>query len=462
MKVLHILEGLSGAGPTRSLLALARYQRLLGMAHEHRCVTLRREAYPLALVQAKQAGVAVLRAPDPATVREQFAWSDVVEVHFWNSPGLWAFLREEWPPVRLLIRCAVLGVWPPQVVTAELVGRADWFVATNPLTLALPVLQKATRDERTAVVPGVADFGRLADFQPRPHDTFNVGYIGTVNFTKMHPDFVALSARIAVPGVRIVVCGGGQEQLRQEADRLGVADRFELRGFVENIREVLETLDVFGYPLCPDTYATSDLVLQEAMYAGVPPVILPFGGPRNLVQDGQTGLVAASPEAYPGAIEYLYRHPAERARLGQTARAYARQHFAPEGAARRFDEIYRQMMDLPRRGERWAAVPGRPAAELFVSALGDSATPFSESLAGPNEGGERLIAASSYLLGFGEGGVLHYRNSYPQDPHLRLWAGLVLLGHKRLAEAGREFQAAVDRGLDPTRARPYLREAEGG
>ncbi len=310
-------------------------------------------------------------------------------------------------------------------------------------------------------MPGVADFERLGDVQPRRHDTFNVGYIGTVNFAKMHPEFVSMSARIDVPDIRFVVCGGGQEQLRQQAARLGVAERFVLRGFVENIREVFETLDVFGYPLCEDNYATSELVVQETMYAGVPPVVLPHGGPGNLVRDGQTGIVAATPAAYTEAIEYLYHHPEERIRLGQNARAHAQKFFSPEKAARQFDEIYRQMMQLPRRQRRWNVVsPGTSAADQFVKSLGESAPPFSESLTRRSEEAERLIAASSPLLAFGEGGILHYRNTYPQDPFLRLWSGLVLLGQKRPEEASRELQAAIALGLDPARAEPYL--AAGG
>jgi hypothetical protein len=274
----------------------------------------------------------------------------------------------------------------------------------------------------------------------------------------MHPDFVPMSARIVVPEIRIIVCGGGQEQLQEQAARLGVAERFVLLGFVEKIREVLESLDVFGYPLCEDNYATTDLVLQEAMYAGVPPVVLPHGGPGKLVQDGHTGIVAPNPEAYTKAIEYLYHHPAERLRLGQNARSYAQRHFAPEEAARQFDEIYCHMLQLPRRKRPSTSVmPGESAAERFVRALGTSAPQFWESLTRRSEEAERLIASSSPLLAFGEGGILQYRNTYPQDPYLRLWSGLVLLAHKRPKDATREFQAAIALGLDPARAEPYLR-----
>src|SRR5262249_52013525 len=162
-----------------------------------------------------------------------------------------------------------------------------------------------------------------------------------------------------------------------------------------------------------------------------------------------TGIVAADPAAYSRALEFLYRHPTERARLGQNARAFARRHFAPETMAIQFDEIYRDMMRHPPRPRPGtAAGPGDAGADLFVRALGENAPQFAVSRDGPNEEAERLIASSSPLLAFGEGGILHYRNAYPQDPYLRFWAGLVLWHGGRPEEAGREFQAAVALGLD--------------
>lgn len=456
MRILHVLDRLSGAGPTRALLALVKHQGRLGLAHEHRAVTLRREAYPVALVLARQAGLVVLRAPEPGILREELAAADIVQVHFWNNPDLWAFLRADLPPVRMLVWSTVLGEGPPQVISPGLVDLADGFVATSPRTLTLPVLAEAVRDGRAWTIPATADLDRLGPASPRTRDAFHVGYVGTVNFTKMHPEFVSMSARIAVPGVRIVVAGGGeQEQLRQQAERLGAADRFDFRGFVENVGAVYETLDVFGYPLCPGTFATCELVLQEAMSAGVPPVVLPHGGVAGLVEDGRTGIVAADPEEYVRAVERLYHDPAQRQRLGRNARDHAREHFAPEKAARRFDEVYRQMMERPRR-EHCGPGPAHSAAALFAEALGAAAPEFADSLAGPHEAAERHIAASSYLLAFGEGGILHYRNTHPRDPLLRFWSGLVLLGQGRREEAAREFQAAAALGLDPARTAPDL------
>jgi hypothetical protein len=40
---------------------------------------------------------------------------------------------------------------------------------------------------------------------------------------------------------------------------------------------------------------------------------------------------------------------------------------------------------------------------------------------------EHSIRHSSPVMTQGEGGIVHYRNTYPQDPHLHYWCGLISL-----------------------------------
>jgi hypothetical protein len=99
------------------------------------------------------------------------------------------------------------------------------------------------------------------------HAGFVVTYVGTIGPGKIHPDFVALSLAGAPADARFVVCGsgGGEAALIAAAEAAGARHRFELPGFVADLPPVLAASDVFGYPLAPDTYATSDRSLQEAM-----------------------------------------------------------------------------------------------------------------------------------------------------------------------------------------------------
>lgn len=458
LHILHIINRLSGDGPTRSLLAMVKYSKCLGLAQEHRILALQEAASPLARLLAKQVGVPFLLNPSREEVEAELSRADIVQLHFWNCPENYEFLRGDWPPIRLLIWSKILGDQAPQIITQDIIAASDFFVATNSLTLDLMVFEFSKIElqsrQKIGLVPGVADFDRLSNFQTQLHSTFNVGYIGTVNFAKMHPDYVSMSAAIQISDIRFIVCGGGIEaELKQQAATLGVTEKFNFRGYVENIRSILSILDVFGYPLCPETYATSDKSLQEAMYAGIPPVVFPYGGVKSLVQHQETGLVVENEREYQQAIEYLYHNPQERLKLGYNAQQYIRQHFDGENLTWKMHQIYEQMMRLPKRLHPWPDhLSSETSAEGFVKSLGNAGFQFASSLQ-PESFEEaiqadQLIARSSMLLAQGEGGIVHYRNKNPQDGFLRFWTGLVFYHKQQFSKALTEFEAAIALGCD--------------
>jgi hypothetical protein len=108
----------------------------------------------------------------------------------------------------------------------------------------------------------------------------------------------------------------------------------------------------------------------------------------------------------------------------------------------------------PRRTRAPLPGAGDSAGANFVRSLGDEAAPFHVSLAGDGAhsaaeilAAERQIAAASPGVARGEGGIVHFRNDFPDDPHLRLWAGLVSAGAGNFARAADEFAAADALGL---------------
>lgn len=465
MNILHIIEKFYTNGPARSLLAAVKYAKMLGLAQNHNLIILGESVYPPSLIQARQTGVQIIaRQPSPARLHELIEQADIVQVHFWNSPILYDFLRADHPAMRLLLWLKVVGSHAPQSITRPLIDYADKVVATTPATLAAPVWDGYLTDLKSAkqaVVPGIADFDRLHDFQPQPHDGFNVGYIGTVNFSKMYARYVAMSAEIAVPNIKFIVCGGGSEDmLRQQAEALNAAEKFEFRGYVESIQSVLEIMDVFGYPLCEDTYATSEKSLQEAMYAAIPPVVFPYGGVKHLVQHGETGLVVHSELEYQQAIAYLYAHPDERRRLGENAKRYAQAHFAPHVATQQLAQIYQDLLQQPKLNRSWCS-SNLTEAEKFIETLGEThafAVSYVSNAAEEGFSADRIIAQSSPLLAEGEGGITHYRNTYPEDPYLRFWSGLVLQQAGKWSKAIAEFQAAIRLGFPHWRVHWHLVE----
>ncbi|MBE9039448.1 tetratricopeptide repeat protein [Oscillatoriales cyanobacterium LEGE 11467] len=481
IQVLHIIQHLSRGGAARSLMATAKYSSKLSNI-KHTAVSLL-PAEPEAIGIAQKSGITILNAPERPTIQTAIEKSDLVQIHFWNNPELYKLLHSNLPAMRLLAWFHVAGDFPPQIVTKQVIDLVDFALASSPYTQDIPVFQGLSPEvkaKKTGMVYDSTDFDRLANFKISPHSTFNVGYIGMVDFVKMHPRYVQMSAKIDVPNVRFLVwgSGGAWNHLRQQAQQLGVAERFEWRGYVEDIRSAIEVFDVFGYPLCENNYSTAELILQEVMYAGIPPVIFAHGGAQRTVIHQQTGLIVRCEKEYKEAIEYLYHHPEERARLGGNAREYAQKYFGAENAAKQLNAIYKKLIQQPKRrrilgvsvGERLLDRPVTlqdlmgttpSGAELFIESLGDVAPHFSVSLNSQNIqelfDADRQIATSSPIMcNPGGGGVLNYRSHYPNDGYLRLWSGLIFQEKQQYSQAISELKGAIELGCNHWRVSWYL------
>lgn len=127
-------------------------------------------------------------------------------------------------------------------------------------------------------------------------------------------------------GRRGVLVGTGslEGELRRRAAELGVADRVELAGYVDDaasaahLREALAVL----YAPYDEDYG---YVTLEAFLAGKPVITTTdAGGVLEWVTDGETGLVTdGSPEALGAAIDRLADDPDLAARLGAAGRERA-------------------------------------------------------------------------------------------------------------------------------------------
>ncbi len=183
---------------------------------------------------------------------------------------------------------------------------------------------------------------RLDGFRTRAHTGIRVGYLGLVEPTKMHPRFAELSAAVRTRDVRFDVFGDGSwgPELARRFGALGAAERVQFHGHAEDLREALAEIDIFGYPLAPDTYATSEKAIQEAMWVGIPVVVLSGNGASGLVEHERTGLVCDGEDEYPRAIERLAEDSGLRRRLGEAARDFAHEHFDQARNAERLRAVF--------------------------------------------------------------------------------------------------------------------------
>ncbi len=349
IKVLHITDQLSKGGAGRALIALAKYSRRLGN-FQHECISVK-PPFDGVISEGVTEGLPVHVSPSRDEIRSLIERADIVQWHWWQDFPL---MREDLPRKPTIVWCAVSGEYPPNELTREVVDFADIMVITNPMTRDLPAIRSLPENERQRKVKVIfesADFERILPVEKIPHDTFNVGWIGTLAPGKYNRRYIEMSSRIALPNVRFIICGEGpmKGEAMEEARRLKTAERFHFVGYQDDMRRMFGLFDVYGFPLDEKTFAGGELNLQEAMAAGLPIVIFPYGGPKRMILHNYNGLIAYSEEEYREYIEYLYYHPEERKRLGDNARDYALREYGAENAAKKYNRLYVEMLQAVRK-----------------------------------------------------------------------------------------------------------------
>jgi glycosyltransferase involved in cell wall biosynthesis len=124
------------------------------------------------------------------------------------------------------------------------------------------------------------------------------------------------------PEAKIVVVGGGplERTLRIEAQKLGLEGFFIMLGERTDARELLSLFDIFALP---SLWEGLPLVLLEAAAMGKPIVATDIDGVREVIRNGETGLLVppANPERLAEAILRLLQDRNLARRLGENAKA---------------------------------------------------------------------------------------------------------------------------------------------
>ena len=152
------------------------------------------------------------------------------------------------------------------------------------------------------------------------------------------------SARFLIIGAPLFGEFAYEEELRRQAETLGIAANVEFLGFRKDVPELLSNLDILVHAStsadpCPNT-------ILEGMAHGLPVIGSNGGGVPELIVDGETGMLAPMGDANGLAqvLEDLLRDPEKAQRLGRAGYARVRDHFTVTRVARQVEEIYRRVL----------------------------------------------------------------------------------------------------------------------
>lgn len=296
--------------------------------------------------------------------------SDIILIHFWNHPLLYDFLiRNELPKCRIVMWAHISGFYPPNVFTNKILDYPDKFILTTPMSFKAKEIKSHNKIE---YIWSTSNLNKYYNLQRLYTNNFNVLYIGTVDFTKMHPNFLEICDKIKIPNIKFIVCGGPNNlALENKAKEIGIAHKFDFVGKISNIEPYLTISNIFGYPLNRNHFGTCDQSLQEAMVSGLVPVVLDNPMEKFMVKN--CGIICSDENQYIKAIESLYKNKKLLNTLSHNAKRHAIREFSIEKMSLQWKYIFNKIIKCKKTKKSWniSNKNNLKAIDIFFESLGE-------------------------------------------------------------------------------------------
>lgn len=216
---------------------------------------------------------------------------------------------------------------------------------------------------------------------------------------------VALDVLEGVPGATLEIAGTGEwrEVIEREIDERGLHDRVTLHGFVPEEQKA----DLYGRAWLNLTASSAEgwcLTVMEAAACGTPSAALAVGGLTESIVDGETGVLAETPEELTEKVRAVVERPERRDELGAAAKARAHG-FTWENAAEANLRVLERVAAAPRtslragvRGSDTVKAGGLAAATLVSNGIQLIFTIVFTRLLGADGYGSLAALVSAFLI----------------------------------------------------------------
>jgi glycosyltransferase involved in cell wall biosynthesis len=266
-----------------------------------------------------------------------------------------------YPAARIVARRVVLSLegFPPYELEGvkgfrRVLGMFTWYaalrwadaVAACSEWLRQACVRSVGFGEKLSTVHNPVDFERFVHTHAKASAEHGVRLAVVARLDHVKGVDIALRALAALrdrrfSDVRLVVVGDGPEagRLRDIAVELGVDGLVEFAGFRHDVERYIASSDIV---LVPSRYEPFGMVAAEAAAAGKPVVASRVGGLREIVVDGETGLLF-NPDDHNDLAEKiiaLIEDNRRAAEMGLKGRARAERLFSPLKVAEKLAKTY--------------------------------------------------------------------------------------------------------------------------
>ncbi len=178
-------------------------------------------------------------------------------------------------------------------------------------------------------------------------DYVNVGIVGRLVPIKNHRMLFKAVKKVKDKGSRVKIRVIGDGELRQEledyARELGIEDIVEFKGWVKDLREIYEGLDIVALTSSNEGTPVS---IIEAMAAARPVVATNVGGVSDIVQDGTSGYLINSNDGniFSERLLTLIKDHGKRKQFGRSGRETIGMRFLKQKLIEETQRLYSDLL----------------------------------------------------------------------------------------------------------------------
>ncbi len=280
---------------------------------------------------------------------------DLVHAHYASSYGYWG-MKSGFRPFLLSVWGTDIVEFPNNMISRVFLKRimssADAISATSEYLRGVATKFIDGNKAPIYVIPFGVEIGPMETKK-------KTGDIVRLIYTKGHhkrygPDILLKALKAAqekYPAISLTLAGEGRmtRQLKKMAADLGIADKVEFTGFIDNdkIPETLAAHDVLVMPSLQEGFGVASL---EASAAGLPTIATNVGGIPEIVIDGKTGLLVPPGDfsALAEAIMRLTEDAGLRHDMGRNARAFVEERYDWNKNVDQMIDLYESLAKNPR------------------------------------------------------------------------------------------------------------------
>lgn len=428
MKVLHITVHMGG-GVGKAIAGLAiSSNRIEG--EEHKILLLERPQKFHYIEECEKSGTEVIFCKEFQKVRLYLEEADILVINWWQHPVLVKFLVE-FPNIscRMVLWSHVNGCVYPYL-PYKFLEQMDRVFFTTLYSLENPNWTKEQREQigkNSAVVSGMGDFMPAAIIPKKDRNRkgfFTIGYIGTLNYAKLHSDYFLYCQKVIeqIPNVHFLMVGDYETALVEHVSRLGLEDYFEFVGFAENVYQYMEEMDVLGYLLSENNYATTENVLLEAMAFALPIVACNNKPEQYIIDSGRNGFLVKDASEYAEQMKKLEQSKELCQRVGEQARQSVVERYSVEGNRDIFLKNLQEVLQEGKKIRDFVTVYGKTPYEWFLTCTGKERTVFLSCFSEKEEDRKRfeefLQICNPIYKEHSKGSISHFASYFPEDKRL--------------------------------------------